>query len=185
MKTILIRMAVLLLAMNLSGCRSETNAAEPNSLKETCEISQQDQGDETMYGYDFSALPNVRISGIDLKKLSEEELSVLYTQARYCQAMTDADIDTLREIVSEDMVFTHMSGRRQTREEYFADIADGHLDYYTIGIEKPVIEIDGDQASIAFTSVLNANAYGAVGTYRMKGTHHYVRTDGNWIAVNG
>lgn len=90
------------------------------------------------------------ISGIDLKKLSEEELSVLYTQARYCQAMTDADIDTMREIVSEDMVFTHMSGRRQTREEYFADIADGYLDYYTIGIEKPVIEIDGDQASIAF-----------------------------------
>ena len=115
----------------------------------------------------------------------KEELSVLYTQARYCQAMTDADTDTLREIVSEDMVFTHMSGRRQTREEYFADIADGHLDYYTIGIEKPVIEIDGDQASIAFTSVLNANAYGAVGTYRMKGTHHYVLTDGKWIAVNG
>ena len=99
--------------------------------------------------------------------------------------MTDADIDTMRKIVSEDMVFTHMSGRRQTREEYFADIADGYLDYYTIGIEKPVIEIDGDQASITFTSVLNANAYGAVGTYRMKGTHHYVRTDGKWIAING
>ena len=74
---------------------------------------------------------------------------------------------------------------RQAREEYFADIADGHLDYYTIGIEKPVIEIDGDQASITFTSVLNASAYGAVGTYRMKGTHHYVRTEGNWIAANG
>ena len=49
----------------------------------------------TMYGYDFSAFTNVKISGIDLKKLSEEELSVLYTQARYCQAMTDADIDTM------------------------------------------------------------------------------------------
>ena len=185
MKIILIRIAALLLALNLSDCQNETNAAQPESPVETDAISQQNQGDETMYGYDFSAFQNVKISGIDLKKLSEEELSVLYTQARYCQAMTDADTDTLREIVSEDMVFTHMSGRRQTREEYFADIADGHLDYYTIGIEKPVIEIDGDQASIAFTSVLNANAYGAVGTYRMKGTHHYVRTDGSWIAVNG
>lgn len=136
-----------------------------------------------MYGYDFSAFPNVKISGTDLKQRSEEELSVLYTQARYCQAMTDADIDTMREIVSEDMVFTHMSGRKQTREEYFADIADGYLDYYAIGIEKPVIEIDGERASITFTSVLNANAYGAVGTYRMKGTHHYVLNDGAWIAV--
>jgi len=37
--------------------------------------------------------------------------------------MTDADIDTMRELVSEDAVFTHMSGRQQTREEYFADVA--------------------------------------------------------------
>lgn len=143
MKTILIRMAVLLLAMNLSGCRSETNAAEPNSPKETCEISQQDQGDETMYGYDFSDLPNVRISGIDLKKLSEEELSVLYTQARYCQAMTDTDIDTLREIVSEDMVFTHMSGRRQTREETLPTLPTGTSTIIPSALKSPSLRLTG------------------------------------------
>ena len=33
-------------------------------------------------------------------------------------------------------------------------------------------------------SVLNANAYGARGTYRMKGTHYYEKRDGEWIAVN-
>lgn len=38
---------------------------------------------------------------------------------------------------------------------------------------------------ITFTSVLYANAYGATGTYRMNGTHHYELRDGNWIAVNG
>ena len=99
--------------------------------------------------------------------------------------MTDADIETMREIVSEDMVFTHMSGMRQTREQYFADIAAGRLKYYTIGIEDPRINVDGDRAEITFTSVLNANAYGARGTFRMKGTHHYEKRDGVWIAVNG
>ena len=96
----------------------------------------------------------------------------------------DADTETLREIVSEDMTFTHMSGMVQSREEYFADIADGNLNYFTIGIDKPVIKVDGDSASITFTSVLNANAYGARGTFRMKGTHHYKKRDGEWIAVN-
>ena len=33
-------------------------------------------------------------------------------------------------------------------------------------------------------AVLNANAYGARGTYRMKGTHYYELRDGSWIAVN-
>lgn len=77
-----------------------------------------------------------------------------------------------------------MSGMQQTREEYFADVADGSLNYFTIGIADPVITVDGDKAQITYTSVLNANAYGARGTYRMKGSHHYEKRDGAWIAVN-
>ena len=137
-----------------------------------------------MTGYDFTAFTNVEIMGIDLDSLTKEELSVLYQAARYCQAMTDKDIDTMREIVSEDMVFVHMSGMRQTREEYFANVADGSLTYYTIGMADPVIEIDGNHAVITYTSILNANAYGVRGTFRMKGSHHYENRDGAWIAVN-
>ena len=137
-----------------------------------------------MAAFDLSEFRNVEVSGIDLSSLTEDQLSVLYQQARYCQAMTDADTDTMREIVSEDMTFTHMSGRQQTREEYFADVADGSLCYYTIGMEKPVVKVDGDKATVTYTSVLNANAYGARGTFCMKGTHHYEKRDGAWIAVN-
>ena len=135
-------------------------------------------------GYDFTAFTNVNITGVDISSLSEEELSVLYRAAEYCQAMTDADIDTMREIVPEDMTFTHMSGMQQTREEYFEDVANGRLNYFTIGIENPRIEIEGDIAEITYTSILNANAYGARGTFRMKGTHRYELRNAEWIAVN-
>ena len=137
-----------------------------------------------MADYDFTVFTNVEITGIDLGSLTKEELDLLYQAARYCQAMTDKDIDTMREIVSEDMIFAHMSGMRQTREEYFADVADGSLTYYTIGMADPVIEIDGDRAIVTYTSILNVNAYGARGTFRMKGSHHYENRDGAWIAVN-
>ncbi|MCR4990471.1 MAG: nuclear transport factor 2 family protein, partial [Lachnospiraceae bacterium] len=60
----------------------------------------------------------------------------------------------------------------------------GNLRYFTIGIDNPVIKVDGDKALITYTSVLNANAYGSRGTYRMKGTHHYEKSDGLWILVN-
>jgi hypothetical protein len=73
--------------------------------------------EETMTAYDFSTFPNVEITGIDRSTLTQEQLSVLYQAARYCEAMTEADIDTMREIVSEDRTFTHMSGMQQTREE--------------------------------------------------------------------
>ena len=132
----------------------------------------------------FAELDKTEIIGLDPGTLSEEESDVLYQQARYCQAMCDADIQTLREIVSEDMIFTHMSGRTQTREEFFADIEDGSLTYYTIGIEDPLIEVNGDYAEITYTSVLNADAYGARGTFRMQGTHAFAKKEGIWTAVN-
>jgi len=140
--------------------------------------------EDEMTAYDFSIFPNVEITGVDLTALTEEQHSVLYQAARYCEAMTEADMDTMRKIVSEDMTFRHMSGMRQTREEYFADVADGSLRYYTIGMEKPIVRVDGDHATVTYTSVLNANAYGARGTFRMQGTHHYEKRNDAWIAVN-
>ncbi len=140
--------------------------------------------EENMTDFDFSAFNNVKITGINTSVLTDEEQAVLYQQARYCQAMTEADTETMREITSPDMIFTHMSGRQQTREEYFADITDGNLQYFTIGIENPVVNINGSYASVSYTSVLNANAYGAGGTYRIDGTHWYEKQNENWIACN-
>ena len=158
------------------------NIDESNSADQA--EPESEEGATSTMGYDFREFPNVNITGIDFVSLSDEELSVLYAQAKYCQAMTDADIEVMRELVSEDKTFTHMSGLQQTREEYFADVADGSLNYFTIGIADPVIMVDGDMAQLTYTSVLNANAYGARGTFRMKGTHHYEKRDGAWIIVN-
>ena len=150
---------------------------------EIIDTSQNESGDD-MKNYNFSALTNVELINADLASMTDEQLAVVYAQARYCQAMTDADIDSMRELVSEDKTYTHMSGKKQTREEYFADIADGNLRYFTIGMDSPKVEVSGDTASVTYTSVLNANAYGSRGTYRMKGTHYYEKRDGEWIAVN-
>ena len=194
MKKAILFTAILSLTLLLSACSTKSDesvsesqmqgTAGTETLEATAISAAESEETTEMIKYDFVQFSNVNITGIDISSLSEEELAVLYAQARYCQAMTDADIDTMRELVSEDMVFTHMSGMQQTREEYFADVADGSLNYFTIGIADPVIGVDGDKAQITYTSVLNANAYGARGTYRMKGTHHYEKRDSAWIAVN-
>lgn len=182
--------SVLLLAfagiMVLNSCYAEMPSENiETAYQESSESAIAETGKETIMKYDFSTFNNVTLTGTDFSELTEDEISVLYVQACYCQAMTDADTEVMREIVSEDMVFTHMSGMKQTRDEYFADIEDGSLKYFTIGIENPKISVNGQNAEITFTSVLNANAYGARGTYRMKGTHHYELRSGEWIAVNG
>ena len=194
MKRIILLTAVLLCLTSCADQREQrasntdesseiTKAVTSQVTTEIIDTSQNESGDD-MKNYNFSALTNVELINADLASMTDEQLAVVYAQARYCQAMTDADIDSMRELVSEDKTYTHMSGKKQTREEYFADIADGNLRYFTIGMDSPKVEVSGDTASVTYTSVLNANAYGSRGTYRMKGTHYYDKRDGEWIAVN-
>lgn len=187
------KMLVLLLAVgmmvSLAACGTglENLPEQPSAENAQVNTAESDSNNETEVkevDLDFSVFNNVEITGIDLSALSTEEQAVLYQQAKYCQAMTEADTEIMTEITSPDMIFTHMSGRQQTREEYFADIADGNLQYFTIGIENPVVNINGSYASLSYTSVLNANAYGARGTYRINGTHWYEKQDENWIECN-
>lgn len=188
-RTLLVFLTALAL---LSGCSTISAVSQATSVDvqttvpdserlETVATSQR-KGESDMT-YNFSQFTNVEITGLDPTTLTVEEQAVLYQQARYCQAMTEADTDTLRELVSEDATFTHMSGHQQTREEYFADIESGGLQYFSIGIENPTVVVEGDNATVAFTSALNADAYGARGTYRIAGTHYWELRDGAWIAV--
>ncbi len=187
------KMLVLLLAVGMMvslaacGTGQENLPEQPSAENAQVNTAESDSDNETEVNevdLDFSVFNNVEVTDIDLSELSADERAVLYQQARYCQAMTEADTETMTEITSPDMIFTHMSGRQQTREEYFADIVDGNLQYFTIGIENPVVHINGSYASVSYTSVLNANAYGARGTYRIDGTHWYEKQGENWIACN-
>ena len=187
------KMLVLLLAVGMivsltaCGTGQENLPEQPSAQNAQVNTAEGDSDNETEVNevdLDFSVFNNVEVTGIDLSELSADERAVLYQQARYCQAMTEADTETMTEITSLDMIFTHMSGRQQTREEYFADIENGDLQYFAIGIENPVVNINGSHASVSYTSVLNANAYGARGTYRMAGTHWYEKHGENWIACN-
>ena len=173
-KKILVLLLAVGMIVSLAACGTAQKSLSEQPPVENAQVNtaESDSSNETEVNeVDFSVFNNVEITGMDLSDLSAEEQAVLYQQAKYCQAMTEADTETMTEITSPDMIFTHMSGRQQTREEYFADIANGNLQYFTIGIQNPVVNINGNYASVSYTSVLNANAYGARGIYRIGGTH--------------
>ena len=110
-----------LMFLLLPACGSD-DAQEQSTGDGLSPSGAEKEGETDMSEVDFSDFANVELINAALDDMSGEQLAVLYQQARYCQTMTDADTDTLRQMVSEDATFTHMSGRQQTREEYFADI---------------------------------------------------------------
>ena len=88
-------LAVLLMFFSmLTGC-GNTKVDNPTVLTE---ITTETYEENMMKEYDFSEFKNVELLNTDINSMNDEQLAVLYVQAKYCQAMTDADTDTMRAL---------------------------------------------------------------------------------------
>lgn len=120
----------------------------------------------------------------DINILSNEEEIILNRYKEMQQAMVDKDIDKLNNVVKDGTTFTHMSGRTQTKEEYFEDIRNGSLDYQSYTIENPSVSIDGNKAILKAKVTLTANAYGAKGSYPFNVSAYFEKVDNEWLYTN-
>lgn len=66
------------------------------------------------------------------------------TDRRRRQAMVDADVGTLNGLLSEDLVWTHSSGKKDGMQAFVEKIASGAADYRSLEVSHDsVIERDG------------------------------------------
>lgn len=124
------------------------------------------------------------LEGLGMKRATTEEAQVLAAYEAIQQAMIDKDIDTLDRLYLDGTTFTHMSGKVQTKEEFFGEIADSTLNYFAYDIQNPKITVDGDEATLSASVALTAKVYGASGTWTLPVNAHFTRIDGQWYAHN-
>ena len=124
------------------------------------------------------------IDSLSLKMEANMENEILDRYKLMEQAMVDANIDILNEVILDGTTFRHMSGKVQTKEEYLNDIKTGSLDYQAYTIENEKITIDGDDAYIKAKVTLTANAYGAQGSWPFNVNAHMKRIKGIWYYTN-
>ena len=122
--------------------------------------------------------------GLDTMKMNTEEAAVLAAFEKIQQAMVYADVDTIDRMIKDGKTFTHMSGKVQTKEEYFADIKSSALDYKSYTVENPSVTIKGKYAKLTALTTLTANAYGAQGSWPFNTTAWFEKINGDWIYCN-
>lgn len=115
---------------------------------------------------------------------SSEESAVLKAFETMQQAMIDKDMDTLDKVIKDGTIFTHMSGKQQTKAEYFAEIKNGTLNYYGYHIADLHISVDEDHAVLSCTTTLDANVYGFSGSWDLHTNTYFEKINGDWIYCN-
>ena len=74
--------------------------------------------------------------------------------------MISNDTASLGKMLSDDFVLVHMTGMRQSKQDYLRAIANGTLNYYSEELDAAPVQIEGDHARIKGQSRVNAAVFG-------------------------
>ena len=116
--------------------------------------------------------------------MTSEENAVYVAYEAINNAMIAKDRAALERYFDENLIFTHMSGKKQTRAEFIGEIMDGTLNYYKIDTKDFSIRVDGERAVMSVTHTLTAKVYGIRGAWTLSGNSVYEKRGGIWVRVN-
>lgn len=115
------------------------------------------------------------------KSFSDVDSEILDRFVEFQQALIDKDEDKLNEILTEKYELVHMSGKRQTKQEFISEIMDGTLNYYKSEIIDPTILWDDkERATLVADVALTAKVYGINGKWTLDTTVDFEKVDGKW-----
>lgn len=109
----------------------------------------------------------------------KEQIEQVYRQMY--RAMVEKDVAELDRLHADDFTLRHMTGTRQTKQQYIQAIVDGTLNYYEAQHEQMDIRIDGDRATLTGRSRVNAAVYGGGRhTWRLQLRFTLRKENGQW-----
>ena len=109
-----------------------------------------------------------------------EEIKKLYKQLY--AAMINKDEYMLDKLHDESFVLVHMTGMRQSKEEYIKAILNGVLNYYSAEHEEISVKTDGETAELIGKSKINAAVFGGgKHTWRLQLYMKLERKKGEWL----
>ena len=108
-----------------------------------------------------------------------ETIRALYRE--YWRCMIAKDAQGLRALMAEDYVLLHMTGLRQTREEFLRGLRDGTFRYFSAEHDSIEVTISGDTAAMIGRSRVLAAVYGGRKTsWKLQGNFTLRKENGAW-----
>ena len=102
---------------------------------------------------------------------------------RRYQAMTDADIATLDELLSADLVYGHPDASRDSKQSYLDKVAGGYFDYGTISHPEAGIVVHGDCVIVTGDMRGEVQVLGQTRVLNSSALAVWARADGRWVLI--
>ena len=101
-----------------------------------------------------------------------------------CEASINKDLIKLGEILSDDYVLVHMTGMKQTKEDYLDSVKSGELSYFESKHESIDVNVNGDDATIIEKTKTLASPFGTSKSWwNLRQYLKAKKIDGKWILM--
>jgi ketosteroid isomerase-like protein len=104
-------------------------------------------------------------------------------EARRYQAMTDADVGTLAELFSSELVYTHSDATSDSKQSYLDKLASGYFDYDVVEHPETSIVVHGDCAIVIGDMRGQLLIGGQTRVLNSRSLAVWVRENGGWVLL--
>jgi Domain of unknown function (DUF4440) len=114
---------------------------------------------------------------------SHDKAQVIEACRAMYRGMLERDTDALDDLLDDAYTLTHMTGYRQPKREWLAQINSGEMRYHSSQERDTSVDVTADTAVLVGRNVVDATIWGTRGTWNLQLTTTYQRRDGEWIAL--
>ena len=112
----------------------------------------------------------------------EEEAGIRKIYRDMYQYMISKDIYQLGRLLDDSFVLTHMTGMKQSKQEYLEAIENGTLNYFSEEVDNISVEITNNKALLTGQSRVNAAVFGGSRhTWRLELDLELTKKNGQWL----
>lgn len=109
----------------------------------------------------------------------EEKITELYKD--YWNYMIKKNIEGLRGLMSSDYYLYHMTGVKQSVDEFLNGLKNGIFNYYSAEHDDIIVKVYGDEATMIGKSRVVAAVYGGgKGSWRLQGDFTLRKENDTW-----
>jgi hypothetical protein len=98
------------------------------------------------------------------------------------RAMVAGDADALGPLLAEDFTLVHMTGYRQPKTEWLADVRSGAMTYHSIEDIDVTVGVSGGAPVVTARTRTAATIWGASGTWPLQLRITFRRAGDSWVA---
>ena len=113
--------------------------------------------------------------------MTDDRARIEQLYREYWRCMIEKDVDGLRAMMAKDYFLMHMTGTRQSADEFLRGLRRGTFRYFSAEHDEIAVTVHGDTAEMVGKSRVEAAVYGSgKHLWRLRGDFTLRKENGAW-----